>query len=41
VAVRTYAGRVRSRGELGVLSSMHQRLWQEYRDLREFLAQSK
>lgn len=33
----TYATRVRSRGELGVLSSMNQKLWLEYNDLRTFL----
>jgi hypothetical protein len=34
----TYASRVRSRGELGVLSSLHQRLWLQYRELREYVA---
>ena len=34
----TYASRARSRGSLGVLSSMNQRLWQQYRDLDRFLA---
>jgi hypothetical protein len=33
----TYASRVRSRGELGVLSSMNQRLWLQYRELGRFL----
>jgi len=33
----TYASRIRSRGELGVLSSLHQRLWLEYRELQEFM----
>ncbi|MGK6350096.1 hypothetical protein [Parapedobacter sp. DT-150] len=33
----TYASRVRSRGELGVLSSMNQRIWREYRLLGDFL----
>lgn len=36
---RTYAGRVRSRGELGVLSSINQRLWLQYLDLKKFLSQ--
>jgi hypothetical protein len=35
---RTYAGAVRSRGELGVLSSLNQKLWLQYRELKEFLA---
>ena len=34
---RTYAGRVRSRGELGVLSSLNQKLWLQYLELRGFL----
>jgi hypothetical protein len=34
----TYAGRVRSRGELGELSSLNQRLWLHYLELRSFLA---
>lgn len=33
----TYARRVRSRGELGILSSLNQRLWLQYRELRRFL----
>ncbi len=33
-----YASRVRSRGELGVLSSMNQKLFNEYKDLRNFLS---
>ncbi len=33
----TYANRVRSRGELGVLSSLNQKLWLQYRELRDFL----
>ncbi len=37
----TYAGRVRSRGALGVLSSMNQRLWQQYRDLEKFVSALK
>ena len=32
-----YAGRVRSRGEQGVLSSLNQKLWLQYRELAEFL----
>jgi hypothetical protein len=35
---RTYAGRVRSTGELGVLSSLNQRLWLQYAELKQFLA---
>lgn len=34
---KAYARRVRSRGELGVLSSLNQRLWLQYRELAEFL----
>jgi hypothetical protein len=34
---RTYARRVRSRGELGELSSLNQKLWLEYRELDQFL----
>ncbi len=33
----SYARRVRSRGELGVLSSLNQRVWLQYRELEEFL----
>jgi hypothetical protein len=33
----TYASRVRSRGEQGVLSSLNQRIWLQYRELMEFL----
>ncbi|WP_353197116.1 hypothetical protein [Parapedobacter defluvii] len=33
----TYASRVRSRGELGVLSSINQRVWREYGLLSDFL----
>ena len=36
---RTYAGRVRSRGELGELSSINQKLGLEYRELKQFLDQ--
>ena len=32
-----YASRVRSRGEMGVLSSMNQKLFNEYKDLKDFL----
>jgi len=34
---KVYAARVRSRGELGVLSSLNQKLFNEYSDLRKFL----
>ncbi len=34
----TFRGRTLSRGELGVLSSVNQRLWLQYRELTEFLA---
>ncbi len=34
---RTYAARVRSRGELGVLSALNQKLWTQYVDLQRFL----
>lgn len=33
----TYVKRVNSQGELGVLSSMNQRIWREYSDLKIFL----
>jgi hypothetical protein len=33
----TYAGRVRSRGELGVLSSLNQKLWLQYKEIDYFL----
>jgi len=33
----TYARRVRSRGELGVLSSLNQKLWLQYRELKQFV----
>lgn len=33
----TYVQRVHSRGELGVLSSLNQRLWREYNDLKAYL----
>lgn len=35
---RTFARRVRSRGELGEMSSLNQRVWLQYRDLDQFLA---
>ena len=34
---RTFARRVRSRGELGELSSLNQKLWLQYRELDQFL----
>jgi len=34
----TYAAGVGSRGELGVLSSLNQKLWLQYRELKAFLA---
>ena len=34
---RTYARRVRSKGELGELSSLNQKLWLQYRELDQFL----
>jgi hypothetical protein len=34
---RAYASRVRSKGDLGVLSSLNQRLWLQYRELQQFL----
>ncbi len=36
---QTYAKRIRSRGELGVLSSLNQRLWLQYTELADFLQQ--
>jgi hypothetical protein len=36
---KVYTSRVRSRGELGVLSSINQRLWGEYNLLNQFLSQ--
>jgi len=38
---RVYASRVRSRGELGVLSSLNQKLFNEYNDLKRFLLNIK
>ena len=35
---RTFARRVRSRGELGELSSMNQKLWLQYQELERFLS---
>ena len=37
----TFARRVRSRGELGELSSLNQRLWLQYRELDRFLSEVK
>lgn len=34
---KTYAERVRSRGEMGVLSSLNQKLWLQYKELKLFL----
>jgi len=34
---RTFARRVRSKGELGELSSLNQRVWLQYRELEQFL----
>lgn len=34
---QTYMKRINSRGELGVLSSLNQRLWREYCDLKAYL----
>jgi hypothetical protein len=34
---KCYARRVRSKGELGELSSINQRLWLCYRELKQFL----
>jgi hypothetical protein len=34
---RTFSRRVRSRGELGELSSLNQKLWLQYRELEQFL----
>lgn len=33
----TFASKVRSRGELGELSSLNQKLWSEYQELKKFL----
>jgi hypothetical protein len=38
---QTFARRVRSRGELGELSSLNQRVWTQYRELETFLSQSQ
>ncbi len=35
--IKTYARRVRSRGEQGVLSALNQKLWLQYKELGEFL----
>ena len=34
---KTYAKRVRSKGELGVLSALNQKLWLQYKELKDFL----
>ncbi len=34
---KTYAAKARSRGELGILSSLNQKLWTTYLELQEFL----
>lgn len=34
---KTYAGRVRSRGEMGVLCSLNQKLWLQHKELKRFL----
>jgi hypothetical protein len=36
--LKTYAAHATSRGELGVLSSLNQKLWLQHRELKEFLA---
>jgi hypothetical protein len=36
----TDASRVRSRGELGVLSSLNQRVWLQYKELDRFLSET-
>jgi len=38
---RTYSRRVRSKGELGVLSALNQKLWLTYRELARFLDELK
>ncbi|MBX9812747.1 MAG: hypothetical protein K2Y16_14215 [Burkholderiales bacterium] len=38
---KVYASRVRSRGELGVLSSMNQKLWLQYLELKDFLGKQE
>lgn len=35
--LQTYAANIGSRGDLGVLSALHQKLWLQYRDLEKFL----
>ena len=37
----TYAANANSRGELGVLSSLHQKLWLQYHELERFLASAQ
>ncbi|MGE5395224.1 MAG: hypothetical protein ACM3P1_10800, partial [Candidatus Saccharibacteria bacterium] len=34
-----YTRRINSRGELGVLSSLNQRVWSEYKELQNYLNQ--
>jgi hypothetical protein len=38
---RTFARRVRSRGELGELSALNQKLWLQYRELDQFLKRAE
>jgi hypothetical protein len=38
---RTFSRRVRSRGELGEMSSLNQKLWLQYRELDRFLAETE
>ncbi len=38
---RVYASRVRSKGEMGVLSSLNQKLWVQYRELKIFMENCK
>lgn len=38
--IRTYMLKVRSRGEMGILTSINQRLWKEYKILEKFLIQN-
>ncbi len=39
ILFNTYSSKVRSRGELGILSSLNQRLWTTYQELNLFLKQ--
>lgn len=36
----TFISRVRSRGELGVLSSLNQRVWLLHKELKEFISEA-